>query len=335
VSILKDLTEKVHTLKNPDIKPKGAPADRARAFDKVHGATGKRPDRSVLKAIARDHQYYSIDGSNEGDYMQVLVMGGVVPDIDIGRKYHGINVLFMADGSVTKSIADNIAQGQWREDKEKIIAAAKKHWKAGTIEAFVKRGGDAHLRGPDDYDNGHNPYSANTPHEARANDYQGESMKPTFKQYLMIEAPATLTAAQKKTLLADFKEWSGGFTPDECPWRGDDEDDLSVSQYIEFALPTDLPQEAAKDFLQKLTEGKKGKFGVKIGGVYTEDTSFGFEDRLNAQKTEQELKDAGIKHTRNANFGIFYFHFDSPSDLKKAVRLARKIIDKSAESEWK
>jgi len=83
-----------------------------------------------------------------------------------------------------------------------------------------------------------------------------------------------------------------------------------------------------------ITEGKKGAFGVKIGCVREDDNSFGFEDRLNAQKTESKLKDAGIKFKRTQNFGVFYFHFDSAADLKKAVRLAKRVIDKSEESEW-
>lgn len=139
------LNEKVVTLKNPAIKPKGAPTDKARAFDKVHPKTGRRPDRSVLKAIARDQKYLAVEGSNEGEYMEVLVMGGAVPEIDVGNKYFGVNVIFMADGSVTQSIADDISRKQWSKDKDLIIAAARKYWKAGTIEAFVERGGDADM----------------------------------------------------------------------------------------------------------------------------------------------------------------------------------------------
>lgn len=63
-----------------------------------------------------------------------------------------------------------------------------------------------------------------------------------------------LSTTQKKKLIADFKEWSGGFTPDECPWEGDDENEMSVSQYIEHAVNADLPKEAVKEYLKSLCE---------------------------------------------------------------------------------
>lgn len=400
-----DLTEKVHTLRNPDIKKKGAPEDKARAFDKVHGGTGKRPDRSVLKTNNRE--YHSVEGGNEGDYMQVLVMGGDVPDIDHHRKYHGINVLFMADGSIEKSIADDIAKGQWRKDKEKIIAAARKHWKAGTIEAFVKRGGDADKRGPDDYDNGHNPYSANGPHEARKGDYHGyhdkktneEESKPgwfvvspggralagpfpteqaakqkirdgsveddikptakygvedgwnfkpmkqealTFKQYLLTEGNnGPFEAVCMGSEMRDDEKWLkfmvNGTTvhlpADRCPG-------VKKGMHGMMGFKKDGKANAGKggwyfDADEKqMDEAKKSLYGAKLGGVSSEKPSFGFEDRLNAQKTKSALDDAGIKYKRHENFGIFYFDFESEADMKKAVKLAKAVIDKSEESEW-
>jgi hypothetical protein len=84
----------------------------------------------------------------------------------------------------------------------------------------------------------------------------------------------------------------------------------------------------------KLFEAKKGPMGVKLGGVSSEDHSFGFEDRANAKKTDAALKSADIEFTRSQAGGIFYFHFDSAADMKKAVRLAKGVIDKSEESEW-
>lgn len=358
------LAEKVVTLKNPAIKPKGAPEDKARAFDKVHGTTGKRPDRSVLKALSRDGKYHSVEGSNEGDYMQVLVIGGNVPEIDLFRKYYGVNVLFMADGKVTATTGDSIAQGQWRKDREQIIAAARKHWKAGTIEAFVERGGDADLRADDDFDNGHNGYTAN-PETHRVNsDYHGyfdkktNEGKLTFKAFLLREAKkikepgwyvcdhmdkpvsgpmqergarekaeeknaahakkhgkgdippfsaeyfsdyeikrmneasdakrldkqnveailkakklaaltesAELSTAQKKALLADFEQWSGGYTPDEVPWEGDDVDEMSVSQYIEHGISTKLPKEAAIAYLKHIADGVNENLGGRERSV--------------------------------------------------------------------
>lgn len=90
-------------------------------------------------------------------------------------------------------------------------------------------------------------------------------------------------------------------------------------------------------FAKKLTEVKKpkgGPFGVRLGGVRDEDSSFGFEYRLNAQKVEAELKDAGVAYRRTSAGGIFYFHFDSAADLKRAVKLAKRVIDYDEESEW-
>lgn len=85
---------------------------------------------------------------------------------------------------------------------------------------------------------------------------------------------------------------------------------------------------------ESLDEGKGGAFGVKLGGISTEKNHFGFEDRLNAQKVASALKDAEIAFTRSSAGGIFYFDFDSAADLKKAVKIAKSVIDKSVESEW-
>jgi len=82
----------------------------------------------------------------------------------------------------------------------------------------------------------------------------------------------------------------------------------------------------------KVAEGKH--LGVKMGGVSTERPEFGFEDRLNAQKAEAELKDAGIEYKRHENFGIFYFVFPDGASIRKAVRLVKPVIDRSEESEW-
>lgn len=84
---------------------------------------------------------------------------------------------------------------------------------------------------------------------------------------------------------------------------------------------------------EDLTEGK-GPFGIKMGGVSTEELHFGFEDRANATKADRALKAAGIKFTRDSNGGIFYFNFESKADMKKAIKVAEQVIDKSEESEW-
>jgi hypothetical protein len=81
-------------------------------------------------------------------------------------------------------------------------------------------------------------------------------------------------------------------------------------------------------------EAKKAPFGVKLGGVFTEKPEVGFEDRLNWEKAKAECKEAGIEFTPHSNFGIYYMGFNSEADQKKAVKLIKKIIDKSVESEW-
>lgn len=43
-----------------------------------------------------------------------------------------------------------------------------------------------------------------------------------------------LSKAEKEEILEDFKNWSGGFTPDQCPERGFDE--CTHQSYIEHAL---------------------------------------------------------------------------------------------------
>jgi len=139
------------TIKNPSIKPRGAPEEKARAFDKVNPKTGARPSRAVLPQKGNG-KYFAVEASNEGDFIMVLVMRDDIDSLD----YYGINVVFMSDGTVTKSIADRESQEQWSEDKDKIIAVARRYVGADKIAAFVKRGGDTEHRKPDDWDNGYN-----------------------------------------------------------------------------------------------------------------------------------------------------------------------------------
>lgn len=147
--------------------------ERARAFDRVNKRTGDRPDRSMFPI---DETYTAIDGSNEGDYIQVLVMKNTgVND------YYGINVLFMSDGKIESSTADDTSDDQWREDKEEIIKVAREWFGPAKIRAFVARGGDAERRKPDDYDNGYNDYHGY--HDPKTNEG-----KITFKQFMLGEA---------------------------------------------------------------------------------------------------------------------------------------------------
>lgn len=86
--------------------------------------------------------------------------------------------------------------------------------------------------------------------------------------------------------------------------------------------------------VSELLEGKKAPFGVKLGGVYDEKPEVGFEDRKNWIMAKDACKEAGISFKPHSNFGIFYMTFDSEADQKKAVRVIKKVIDKSVESEW-
>jgi len=76
-----------------------------------------------------------------------------------------------------------------------------------------------------------------------------------------------LTAAQKAAVLADFKEWSGGFTPDMC---GDDE----INKYIEYAMDANLDDNAVDEFLSNYKPTKvKEDTSKKLpsGGANTEE----------------------------------------------------------------
>lgn len=181
----------------PPARSTAEPWRKARAFDKVNPKTGARPDRSVLRTGSG--KYHAIEGSNEGDYIQVHVYRD---DIDSGN-YHGINVLFMADGKVEKSTADKWADEQWYEDKDKIIAVARRYVGAAKIAAFVKRGGDAGKRKPDDWDNGFN--------DIRDEDRVGRRVKtrvsearPSISAQLDIVEP--LVTAEMKTVLRALRD---------------------------------------------------------------------------------------------------------------------------------
>ncbi len=52
-----------------------------------------------------------------------------------------------------------------------------------------------------------------------------------------------LTDEQKKAVLADFAEWSGGFHPSEC-------DVAEVESYVEFGADADLDEKALEAFLE-------------------------------------------------------------------------------------
>ncbi len=257
------------TLHNPNIKPRGAPEEKARAFDKVHPRTGARPDRSYLKgyhggAAEGKGKYVALEYADEGDFISVIVVRDDIemtyhqPKKDPNDEYNGINVLFFPDGKIDGDTYDVQSKRQWLKDKEKIVAVAK---------AALK---DEDL--PGQYDG-----------------LMGREVK-----------------------------------------RGKGKLSFDTDNHVIRKKPLDRHRSD-----EGLEEAKKQTpFGVKLGGISSEKPSFGFADRLNAQKVESELKDADIKYTRRSNFGVFYFDFSDEATMKKAARLAKKVIDKSVESEW-
>lgn len=109
------LSEKVHTIRNPAIKPRGAPADKARVFDKQ---PNQRSAIAKLNHLSAEHKYFGVEFSDEGEYVQVLVAKQ-------RSKSHGINVLFYPDGKVEGQGADAEADRDWEKDKKNVIKAAK------------------------------------------------------------------------------------------------------------------------------------------------------------------------------------------------------------------
>ena len=103
----------------------GAPADKARAFDKVHGGTGKRPNRSLLKKLEKENRqdkYYALEFSDEGEHIMCLVMKA---DVAMNQSYYGVNVLFYPDGKIDAATSDALGAKQWTKDKGEIVKVAK------------------------------------------------------------------------------------------------------------------------------------------------------------------------------------------------------------------
>lgn len=131
------LDEAVYTIRDPNIKPRGAPRDKARAFDKVNPRTGERPDRSYLKGYHGGEatgkgKYIALEFADEGEFISVIVIRDDVPltyhqpKRDPNDEYNGINVLFFPDGKIDGDTYDLQSKRQWLKDKEKIVAVAKK-----------------------------------------------------------------------------------------------------------------------------------------------------------------------------------------------------------------
>lgn len=118
------------TIKNDKIKPRGAPQEKARAFDKVNPKTGARPDRSVLGSSGLGNgKYIALEFADEVDFITVHV---VRDDVELrdGAKdpndnYEGIHVIFTPDGMISVDTYDVTSKRQWLKDKDKIVAVAK------------------------------------------------------------------------------------------------------------------------------------------------------------------------------------------------------------------
>lgn len=261
------------TIKNPSIKPRGAPEEKARAFDKVNPKTGARPNRAVLGSTGKVKgagKYHAVEFADEGDFISVLVMRDDIEYRDRAKDpndvYQGIYVVFTPNGKISGDTMDVTSKRQWIADKDKIVAAAK---------AGLKDEGLSHY-------------------------YDGLGGK-------------------------EAKRGKGKLSFDVDKHEVDNNKKMSRHRSDEGMSDAKRLEEAKK---------RSAPFGVKLGGISSENNHFGFEDRLNAQKTESALKDAGIAFKRHSNFGIFYFDFESAADLKKAAKIAKSVIDKSVESEW-
>ena len=341
------ITEKVHTLRNPGIKPKGAPEpwEKARAFDKVNPKTGARPDRSVLRnRDSEKGKYYAIEFSDEEDFIMVRVEGdgkefsygksvpyGKDHEKDPWTEYYGVNVLFFPDGTIDAHTSDPTSKKQWSKDKDKIIKVAKDSLKDKDLPAIYDGlGGKSRKRGT-----GKLSFDPDSKADREHSDYHGYHDKKTnemltFKEFLLVEA------AEDRGWFKNKKDWNAAVAKIAV-----DDDGVNVNgdcwARYEGKLVAkwfDADDEGWVESKASTNEGKKGKFGVKLGGVYEETPEVGFEDRLNFEKAKSECKDAGIAFKTTSNFGIHYIIFNSEADQKKAVRLIKKVIDKSVESEW-
>lgn len=136
---IQELFEAVHRVGSTFSKM-GSLLNKARAFDKVNPKTGDRPDRSTLSAIKRSHsqdqKYTATDISEDPDYTMVLVVGEKTEPYGFdGEEYFGVNVLFYPSGAIKATTTDKASAWQWKNHKEKIIAAAKKSY-ANRVLAF-------------------------------------------------------------------------------------------------------------------------------------------------------------------------------------------------------
>lgn len=209
---------KTFTLKNPGFKPRGAPEERARAFDPVNPKTGARPDRSVLKTADSNRKkgYTAHEFADEGDFISVIV-GSNNREFTYGHKsdpndeYHGINVIFFPDGKIDGDTYDVTSKRQWMKDKHQIVAVAKAALKDknlsgqydGLMGREVKRG-----TGKLSFDVDNHQIRNDAKLSKHHSDYHGYDDKKTnegLDESLLIEATGIANELMKD-LKGDFSE---------------------------------------------------------------------------------------------------------------------------------
>ena len=146
------------TIKNDNIKPRGAPEDKARAFDKVNPKTGARPNRSVLKKMEKNaEEFFGIQSEETDEYHMCLVMSHKNGE---HSNYYGVNVLFYPGGKVEGVTADPMADKEWKSSRGKIIKAARD---------FVKENGRN--------DNDHDEHDYHGYHDPKTNEGMSDAKR--------------------------------------------------------------------------------------------------------------------------------------------------------------
>lgn len=172
------LSEKVFTLPDPGVKKGGAPAEKARAFDK------RGTNRSVLHQLGKGKwigiEFTTEENEDGEEEIQILMMRDDIEPYEGKHPYYGINVVFKRDGTVFGAAAsgDPIASRQWSREKRAIVEAAKKALDDPSLPGMYDgMGGKSVKRGK-----GKLPFDV-TDHKLK------ESVTHiTFKEFLLAEA---------------------------------------------------------------------------------------------------------------------------------------------------
>lgn len=73
----------------------------------------------------------------------------------------------------------------------------------------------------------------------------------TFREHLN-EGKKNLSRSDKKAILKDFKEWSGGEVPQDHPWEDEDGEFLGLNTYLSDALSTKYDKKAVEQWFIEL-----------------------------------------------------------------------------------